>query len=102
MTPIAPHMEAFLRERLPVERGASINTCDSYAYAFKLLLEYASDRLKVTPSATEAGATRCAADSELPEVPRDHTPQWPELEKHPSGGHQIVHALHGVPGTFGS
>ena len=30
MMPIAPHMEAFLRERLPVERGASINTCDSY------------------------------------------------------------------------
>jgi integrase/recombinase XerD len=50
MTPIAPHMEAFLRQRLPVERGASINTCDSYAYAFRLLLEYASERLKVTPS----------------------------------------------------
>jgi len=26
MTPIAPHIEAFMRERLPVERGASINT----------------------------------------------------------------------------
>lgn len=50
MTAIAPHMEAFLRERLPVERGASINTCDSYAYAFKLLLEYASACLKVRPS----------------------------------------------------
>ena len=50
MTPIAPHMEAFLRQRLPVERGASINTCDSYAYAFRLLLEYASECLKVTPS----------------------------------------------------
>jgi integrase/recombinase XerD len=46
MTPIAPHITAFLQERLPVERGASINTCDSYAYAFKLLLEYASNRLK--------------------------------------------------------
>ena len=50
MTPIAPHMEAFLRERLPVERGASINTCDSYAYAFRLLLEYASECLEVRPS----------------------------------------------------
>jgi integrase/recombinase XerD len=50
MTPIAPHITAFLQERLPVERGASINTCDSYAYAFKLLLEYASNRLKVKPS----------------------------------------------------
>lgn len=50
MTPIAPHIEAFLRERLPVERGASINTCDSYAYAFRLLLEFASERLRVRPS----------------------------------------------------
>jgi len=50
MTPIAPHIVAFLQERLPIERGASANTCDSYAYAFKLLLEYASNRLKVTPS----------------------------------------------------
>lgn len=50
MTSIAPRLEAFFRERLPIERGASINTCDSYAYAFKLLLEYASLRLKVRPS----------------------------------------------------
>ena len=50
MTPIAPHMEAFMRERLPIELGASINTCDSYAHAFRLLLQYASERLKVRPS----------------------------------------------------
>ncbi len=51
MNPIAPHVTAFLQQRLPVERNASVNTCDSYAYAFKLLFEYASDRLKVAPSA---------------------------------------------------
>src|ERR1039457_7593417 len=50
MTPLAPHMTAFMQQRLPIERGASINTCDSYAYAFKLLLEYASKCLKVKPS----------------------------------------------------
>lgn len=50
MTPLAPHMEAFFRQRLPLERGASINTCDSYAHAFRLLLQYASDSLKVRPS----------------------------------------------------
>jgi integrase/recombinase XerD len=48
MTSIAPHMEAFPRERLPLERGASINTCDSYA-SFRLLLQYASECLKVIP-----------------------------------------------------
>lgn len=50
MTPIAPHISAFLQQRLPIERGASDNTCESYAYAFKLLLEYASDILKIPPS----------------------------------------------------
>ncbi len=51
MTPIAPHLTAFLRERLPLQRGASAHTCDSYAYAFQLLLQFASTRLRVTPSA---------------------------------------------------
>jgi len=47
---IAPHITAFLQQRLPVERRASGNTCDSYAYAFKLLFEYASHCLKTAPS----------------------------------------------------
>lgn len=51
MTPIASHISAFLQQRLPVERGASDNTCDSYAYAFQLLFSYAAMRLKVEPSA---------------------------------------------------
>ena len=50
MTPIAPHITVFLQQRLPDERGASVNTCESYAYAFKLLFEYASNCLKVKPS----------------------------------------------------
>jgi site-specific recombinase XerD len=53
MTPIAPHIAAFLRERLPVERQASEHTCNSYAYAFQLLFEFASEKLKVTPSALQ-------------------------------------------------
>jgi len=50
MTPLAPHLTAFFQERLTLERQASVNTCDSYAYAFKLLLNFASNRLKVAPS----------------------------------------------------
>ncbi len=50
MTPIAPHVTAFFQERLPIERGASSHTSDSYAYAFKLLLGYASERLNIPPS----------------------------------------------------
>ncbi|WP_408351863.1 site-specific integrase [Paraburkholderia sp. RL17-337-BIB-A] len=33
-----------------MERGASENTCESYEYAFKLLLEFASRRLKTQRS----------------------------------------------------
>jgi len=51
MTPLAPHVTAFFQQRLPVERRASSHTSDSYAYAFKLLLEFASERLHVPPSA---------------------------------------------------
>jgi len=50
MIPMAPHITAFLRERLAVERRASAHTCDSYAYAFQLLFEFASRRLGTRPS----------------------------------------------------
>lgn len=50
MTPLAPHVTAFFQQRLPVERRASSHTSDSYAYAFTLLLAYASGHLKVAPS----------------------------------------------------
>jgi len=50
MTPVAPHLEAFLRDYLPRQRGASEHTCDSYASGFKLLFEFASQKLKKRPS----------------------------------------------------
>jgi site-specific recombinase XerD len=50
MTPIAPHITAFFELRLPLERRVSEDTRDSYGYAFKLFLTYASARLKVAPS----------------------------------------------------
>jgi site-specific recombinase XerD len=53
MTALAPHLSAFFQERLTLERRVSVNTCDSYAYAFKLLLNYASKHLKIVPSRLE-------------------------------------------------
>jgi integrase/recombinase XerD len=50
MTPLAPHLTAFLRERLSRERRASPHTCDAYAYAFQLLLSFAAKRLRTQPS----------------------------------------------------
>ena len=49
--PIAPHLTAFLREHLPSVRQCSPHTCESYAYAFQLLLDFASLRFKRPPSA---------------------------------------------------
>lgn len=50
MIPLPPHITAFLRERLPVERHASVHTCASYAYAFQLLFRFAAHRLGLAPS----------------------------------------------------
>ncbi len=50
MTPLAPHLSEWLRRRLPVERAVSPNTVDTYAYAFQLLVSFASERLGVAPS----------------------------------------------------
>jgi len=40
----------FLREHMPVERGYSPHTCETYAHAFRLLFVFASQRLKIKPS----------------------------------------------------
>lgn len=50
MTSIAPHIEAFLRDHLVRHRGNSRHTCESYAYSFQALFEFASRRLKIPPS----------------------------------------------------
>lgn len=50
MTSLASHISAFLRERLPVQRAASVHTCDTYAYAFQLLFTFASRKLERLPS----------------------------------------------------
>jgi integrase/recombinase XerD len=51
MTPLATHVSVFLRERLPLERGASERTCDTYALGLRLFFEFAARQLKVRPSA---------------------------------------------------
>lgn len=53
MTDIAPHITAFLRQRLGVERAASPHTCDTYAYAFQLLFAFASHKLGIPPAALQ-------------------------------------------------
>jgi site-specific recombinase XerD len=50
MTPISPLITAFLREHMPIERGYSPNTCETYAHAFRLLFAFAGEHLGQRPS----------------------------------------------------
>ena len=56
MTALAPHLTAFLRQHLPVERRASPATLDTYAHALRLLVCFAAERLGVRPSQLEVEA----------------------------------------------
>jgi integrase/recombinase XerD len=51
MTSLAPHMAAFLREHLVRHRSVSQHTCDSYAYSFQALFEFAARELRTAPAA---------------------------------------------------
>ncbi len=50
MTLLAPHLTRFMLEYLPRERACSRHTCDTYAYAFQLLLCFAAERCRTSPS----------------------------------------------------
>jgi len=65
MTALAPHLTAFMRERLPIVRGASPNTCDAYAYTFQLLLSFASTKLHTTPTSLSLEQIDAALISEF-------------------------------------
>ena len=51
MTPLGPQLTVFLREYIPSQREMSVQTSDTYAYAFQLLVCFAAESLKTTPSA---------------------------------------------------
>lgn len=53
MTSLAPHLCSFLKEHLPDERGASVHTCETYAYGFQLLLCFVAKRKALSPSQLE-------------------------------------------------
>jgi len=52
-TALAPHLTAFLREHLPLERGASPHTVATYAHCFTLILRFAADQLGRRPSSLD-------------------------------------------------
>ena len=93
MTSLAPHMEAFLREHLARHRGASQHTCDSYAYSFQSLFEFASQKLKVAPSALMLEQLDATLISNFLEYPR----QLSRDTKYPPGCHPVVLPVSAAP-----
>ncbi len=51
MTPLGPHLAAFLREHLPRDRRASPYTCEAYATCFRFLVVFVAQRLRTRPAA---------------------------------------------------
>ncbi|MCB0138194.1 MAG: tyrosine-type recombinase/integrase, partial [Caldilineaceae bacterium] len=50
MTQLAPLITGFLRDYMPDQRGYSPQTCETYAFSFKLLFDFAAKRLRTRPS----------------------------------------------------
>jgi site-specific recombinase XerD len=78
MNDLATHLSGFLREHLPAECNASQHTCDTYAYSFRLLLEFAAARLKCQPSQlslTQINADLVMAFLEYIESKRGNSPR---------------------------
>ena len=96
MTLIAPHIAAFLRQRLSVERQASANTCDSYADAFRLLFAYASNCLKIPPSQLQLEHIDAALIMNFLNHLESARKNSAAFQKHSARGHQVIHAVHGV------
>jgi site-specific recombinase XerD len=74
---LAPHITSFFREYLSRQRGASQHTCDTYAYSFQLLLQFASERLSTPPSSMsldQIDARMVTEFLEYLETVRDCTP----------------------------
>src|ERR1700683_1438819 len=51
MTALGTHLTVFLREYIPSQREMSVQTSDTYSYAFQLLVCFAARRLNTAPSA---------------------------------------------------
>jgi site-specific recombinase XerD len=50
MTKLAPLITGFLRDYMPRQRGYSPESCETYAFSFKLLFDFAAKRLGTRPS----------------------------------------------------
>ena len=96
MTAIAPHMTAYLRQRLPMERAASQHTCDTRTRTFQILLDFASHKLAVPPSALQLEHLDAPLVLEFLEQPAEHPWQRATHPQRSADRDQVLHALCGA------
>ena len=99
MTPIGPHLTVFLREYIPSQREMSVQTSDTYAYAFQLLVCFAAE----TPENHSLGAldraTRRDTRTGLPRTPREEARELRQNTEFKTGRYQDVLPVFGIPAT---
>jgi site-specific recombinase XerD len=66
MTKLAPLITGFLRDQMPRQRGYSPQSCETYAFSFKLLFDFAARRARYPPVAAVDRRPRRADDRGLP------------------------------------
>jgi hypothetical protein len=94
MTPLATHVSVFLRERLPLERGASERTCDTYALGLRLFLEFAARQLKVRTFGVDARAARCTDGARVSGAFGNAATQRSRHAQRPLGRDPHLHSFH--------
>ena len=99
MTPIAPLITDFLREHMPVERGYSPHTCETYAHAFRLLFVFASERLGIKPSQLCLEQIDAALILDFLAHIEDQRGNCAATER-PARRHQDLHRLRRAAGTL--
>ena len=99
MTPLGPHLTVFLREYIPSQREMSVQTSDTYAYAFQLLVCFAAKRLKTTPSALSVEQLDATLVFGIPRTPRERTWQLRQNAEFEAGCHQDFCPVFGIPLT---
>ena len=101
MTPLAPLITGFLRDYMPRQRGYSPQSCETYAYSFKLLFAFAAKRTG-TRAVAAARSNRLDADADR-RLPGSHRAGARQRRGHPQPAarrDQDVHALRRVPGAL--
>ena len=99
MTPIAPLIEAFLRETLSRQRGASRHTQELLCPELPAAVRVRCREIEDLTIGADAGADRCSPGHRLPRAPGGCAQKRGRDAQRPAGGDQVVLPLPRIPAT---